>query len=67
MFSNDNIHVYCHIIYNIIMFFIFFFFSVVQELLLSGVPEIDLLDWQANTAYVDCDEESQAVKVGAPV
>lgn len=33
------------------------------ELLLSGIPEIDLNDWKQNTNYIDCSEDSNIVKV----
>ncbi|KAL4232649.1 E3 ubiquitin-protein ligase [Mactra antiquata] len=32
------------------------------ELLLSGIPEIDLEDWKQNTNYVDCSEDYDIVK-----
>ncbi|XP_013408033.1 E3 ubiquitin-protein ligase HACE1 isoform X2 [Lingula anatina] len=32
------------------------------ELMLSGLPEIDVDDWKANTVYNGCDEESNVVK-----
>ncbi|XP_045196907.2 E3 ubiquitin-protein ligase HACE1-like isoform X2 [Mercenaria mercenaria] len=32
------------------------------ELLLSGIPEIDIQDWKDNTTYIDCTTESKAVK-----
>lgn len=32
------------------------------ELLLSGIPEIDLQDWRTNTTYLDCSPESNAIK-----
>lgn len=32
------------------------------ELLLSGIPEIDVQDWKQNTTYIDCTAESNAVK-----
>lgn len=34
-----------------------------QELLLSGLPEIDLVDWKNNTSYIDCTADTQVVKV----
>ncbi|XP_052811362.1 E3 ubiquitin-protein ligase HACE1-like isoform X2 [Mya arenaria] len=32
------------------------------ELLLSGIPEIDMADWKANTTYVDCDIDTPVVQ-----
>lgn len=32
------------------------------ELLLSGIPEINIQDWKDNTTYVDCSAESDVVK-----
>ena len=36
-----------------------------QELLLSGLPEIDVEDWQKNTEYSSgYQEDTQVIKVG---
>ena len=36
-----------------------------QELLLSGLPEIDVEDWQRNTEYSSgYEEDTQVIKVG---
>ena len=34
-----------------------------QELLMSGLPEIDIVDWEKNTEYSNYTEDSQIVKV----
>ena len=33
-----------------------------QELMLSGIPEIDLSDWRANTEYLEYSEEDDVIK-----
>ena len=33
-----------------------------QELMLSGIPEIDLADWRANTEYLEYSEEDDVIK-----
>lgn len=34
-----------------------------QELLMSGLPDIDVEDWERNTEYTGYDEDSDIVKV----
>ena len=35
----------------------------IQELLMSGLPDIDVEDWEKNTEYSGYDEDSDIVKV----
>ena len=34
-----------------------------QELLMSGLPDIDVEDWEKNTEYSGYDEDSDIIKV----